>query len=208
MAITKIKSLQVQNVTSDIQTQLDAKIDIAGYVVGELPSGSINGINDTFTLAQSPVSDTERVIINGVDLERGGSNDYTISGNTITFNSPPESGDKIIVDYVHSAVGGSPGSSIDIYTSSEFTHGVKTGTSFTAYNLAHNRGRSPDLIVAESKVSSVWYQEEDFYQSTHGTTYFGWYVSRANSDANTTQIQYYRISGNSETIRFRLYWFE
>jgi hypothetical protein len=206
MAKTKIDSLQIKNVTNDLQTQLDAKIDIAGYVVGELPSGTINGSNDTFTLANTPIADTERVIINGVDLERGASNDYTISGGTITFASPPETGDKIIVDYVYGATGGSGGSSIDIFTSAEFSHTAKTGTAKTDYVLAHNRGRSPDLVSMETKSGGIWYPEEDFYNN--GTTSYSYAIARASSDQDSLTIGVYRISGSTETIRFKFYWFE
>jgi len=69
----------------------------------EVPSGSINGSNTTFTLANTPVSLNSRValflILNGLVLEEGGSADYTISGSTITMNYAPKSGSKLIAFY-------------------------------------------------------------------------------------------------------------
>jgi len=56
-----------------------------GITVNEAPSGSINGVNKTFTLSQTPIEGTEQVYLNGLLQEPGSSNDYTISGSVITF---------------------------------------------------------------------------------------------------------------------------
>jgi len=69
------------------------------YVAKETPSGLINGVNVTYTLANTPVSGTEHVYLNGVLQDEGGSDDYTISGATITYNTAPETGDKLVVSY-------------------------------------------------------------------------------------------------------------
>jgi hypothetical protein len=65
----------------------------------ETPSGTINGSNTAFVLANTPISGTEEVFLNGLLLDAGGGNDYTISGATITMASAPLSGDKIRVNY-------------------------------------------------------------------------------------------------------------
>lgn len=72
----------------------------SNYVVRETPSGSINGSNTTFSLASAPVANTESVFLNGILQDVGSGNDYTISGDTITFLSAPVSGDKIRVTYL------------------------------------------------------------------------------------------------------------
>ena len=69
------------------------------FVTREVPSGSINGSNVTFTLANTPTAGTECVFLNGLLQNVGGGNDYTISGATITFNTAPESGSVILVNY-------------------------------------------------------------------------------------------------------------
>lgn len=69
------------------------------WVYREAPSGLINGSNTSYTLAATPITGTECVHLNGVLQNVGGSNDYTISTNTITFGSAPESGDVILVNY-------------------------------------------------------------------------------------------------------------
>ncbi len=72
----------------------------ADYVMGEVPSGTINGTNTVFTLAAAPVANSEAVYLNGVRQRRGSGLDYTISGNTITFVVAPQAGDSILVDYL------------------------------------------------------------------------------------------------------------
>ena len=69
-------------------------------VTREMPTGSVNGSNTAFVLAAAPVNNSEEVYLNGVLQDVGGSNDYTISGNTITFIDPPETGSKIRVSYI------------------------------------------------------------------------------------------------------------
>jgi hypothetical protein len=71
----------------------------AHFVIRETPSGSINGSNTTFTLANTPITGTEEVFLNGLLQNEGGSNDYTISGATITYNTAPQTGDELLVNY-------------------------------------------------------------------------------------------------------------
>jgi hypothetical protein len=72
----------------------------SNFVVRETPSGSVNGSNVTFTLANTPTGGTEEVYLNGLQQEPGAGNDYTISGATITYLTAPISGDKIRVSYM------------------------------------------------------------------------------------------------------------
>lgn len=71
----------------------------SNFVTRETPSGSVNGSNVTFTLANTPTSGTEEVFLNGILQEPGAGNDYTISSGTITYLTAPVSGDKIRVNY-------------------------------------------------------------------------------------------------------------
>jgi len=66
-------------------------------VYGEAPAVT-DGSADV-TLANTPIADTERVYLNGARQNRGSSNDYTLSGNTITFADTLTSGDVVVVDY-------------------------------------------------------------------------------------------------------------
>ena len=60
-------------------------------IVNETPSGTIDGSNTTFTLANTPVAGSVMVFLNGQLLTEGGTEDYTISGSTITMASAPRS---------------------------------------------------------------------------------------------------------------------
>lgn len=70
----------------------------SSYIVRETPSGSINGSNVTFTLANTPISGKEMVFLNGVLMDSA--DDYTISSATITFATAPPTGAKLRVTYL------------------------------------------------------------------------------------------------------------
>lgn len=72
----------------------------SNVITRETPSGSVNGSNTAFTLANTPIAGTESVYLNGLLQEPGAGNDYTISGPTITYLTAPVSGDKVRVSYL------------------------------------------------------------------------------------------------------------
>jgi hypothetical protein len=98
-SVTATELGYVSGVTSAIQTQLNAKLSASNLIVRETPSGDVNDVNTVFTLANTPVANTEEVFLNGLLQEPGSGNDYTISGATITFETAPNTGDRIIVSY-------------------------------------------------------------------------------------------------------------
>lgn len=66
----------------------------------EVPSGTINGTNATFALANTPSPSTSvQLYLNGLRMDHGV--DYTISGSTITFatTSLPQTGDLLLASY-------------------------------------------------------------------------------------------------------------
>lgn len=69
-------------------------------VFNEVPSGTIDGTNATFTLAHTPVAGTLLLFVNGLLMNEGG--DYTLSTNTITFaaGAKPEAGDWMKATYL------------------------------------------------------------------------------------------------------------
>ena len=72
--------------------------DLPTFVYGEVPSGTVNGSNKIFTLAQATnPADSLCVFLNGVRQITGVS--YSLNGTTITFTSAPVPGDTILVDY-------------------------------------------------------------------------------------------------------------
>lgn len=63
---------------------------VVSYADDETPTGTIDGVNDDFTLAHtpSPVASLQ-IFVNGVYQVR--TVDYTITGDAITFTTPPAS---------------------------------------------------------------------------------------------------------------------
>lgn len=72
----------------------------SNFVTEETPSGSINGSNVTYTLANTPTAGTVKLFLNGIRLKSGAGNDYTISTNTITVSTALISGDVLLTDYM------------------------------------------------------------------------------------------------------------
>ena len=72
----------------------------SSHVFLETPGGTLNGTNTTFTLANTPVSGTVCVFLNGMLQTSGAGNDYTISGGTITMLTAPLSTDDLLVNYL------------------------------------------------------------------------------------------------------------
>lgn len=68
-----------------------------GFVDNEVPTGVVDGVNDTFTLASAPISGSLK-LYNAIRL-KGGGVDYTQSSNIITFTAPPEVGSNLLADY-------------------------------------------------------------------------------------------------------------
>lgn len=81
------------------QIPTTAGMTSANFVTREVPSGSINGSNVTFTLANTPTAGSEEVFLNGILQDVGAGNDYTISGGTITYLAAPLTGEKLVVNY-------------------------------------------------------------------------------------------------------------
>jgi hypothetical protein len=75
----------------------------SNFVVRETPSPAPNGVVTTFTCTGNAIAGSERVYLNGVLMEPGAGNDYTV-GNlsplTITFLFVPTPTDKIRINYL------------------------------------------------------------------------------------------------------------
>lgn len=81
---------------------------IARYIAEEVPTGTINGSNDTFQLAYAPLTGSLSVYINGqlqtIDDGSGSDEDYSLSGSSNDYvvfktHAIPETGDVVIVSY-------------------------------------------------------------------------------------------------------------
>lgn len=69
----------------------------ANTVYGETPSGTIDGVNDTFTLVTTPITAKLRIYLNGQRLTDG--IDFTFTGSTITMTTIPYPLDILRADY-------------------------------------------------------------------------------------------------------------
>ena len=76
---------------------VDNAVGAVTNVYNELPTVTDGSAN--VTLSNTPTAGTERVYLNGNRQAPGASNDYTISGTTITFSSALQTGDVCLVDY-------------------------------------------------------------------------------------------------------------
>lgn len=69
----------------------------ANLVTNETPTGTVDGTNTTFTLANTPYQ--LHLYLNGVLQDAGSGNDYTLSGAIVTMLFTPQVGDKIRAYY-------------------------------------------------------------------------------------------------------------
>lgn len=76
-----------------------AYLTASNFVPKETPAGTVDGTNMTFTLANTPIVGTEHLYWNGMLLESGAGNDYTISGATITMLFAVQAGEKLRCSY-------------------------------------------------------------------------------------------------------------
>lgn len=79
-------------------------ITSSSFIIGELPAGAIDGANVTFTVANTPLASKFALYHNGQRLRAGGTEDYTISGATITTTFAPKGNpgqtDVLVADYL------------------------------------------------------------------------------------------------------------
>jgi hypothetical protein len=76
-------------------------------IVGEeLPGGAMDGVNMEYTLAQTPMTGSVVLYLNGIRLKYGLTHDYTVSGSTITMTYPPLSTDLFVATYTYSGAAG------------------------------------------------------------------------------------------------------
>lgn len=71
----------------------------SNFVDKEVPSGTKNGSNPTFTLANTPTAGSEHLYLNGILQNVGAGNDYTITGGTITMLNIPLASDVLLASY-------------------------------------------------------------------------------------------------------------
>lgn len=78
----------------------DDFISDSDVITNETPSGLINSSNVTYVLANTPVDGTVTVYLNGLFQAQGSALDYSISGDTITFNKAPRTNSELYACYI------------------------------------------------------------------------------------------------------------
>lgn len=82
---------------------IDGKFITKGWVQ-EVPSGTVNGSNTTFTISFAPRElDALEVYVDG--LRQRKTTDFTFSGTTITFVSAPVTDQYVYVEYFQNTGG-------------------------------------------------------------------------------------------------------
>lgn len=79
-------------------------IPLDNYIVREVPTGNIDGSNTEFELAETPLSGSEMLFLNGHLQDRYDNQeefgDYTINGASISFISAPQLNDTLVANYL------------------------------------------------------------------------------------------------------------
>jgi len=110
----------------------------SGEWYSETPTGTVNGINDTFTIANTPDSNSLDLKLNGAS-QTGGGVDYTLSAATITFVSAPLTGSVLTAQYTVGGVGGGGGGAVSSVSNSDSTLTISptTGAVVASLNLTN-----------------------------------------------------------------------
>lgn len=85
-------------ISTETQAALNLKAGRDAFAIGVVPSGSINGVNTAFVCPQTPYAGSVEVFLNGLRMIEGIS--YTFLTATVTFITPPETGDTVIFNYI------------------------------------------------------------------------------------------------------------
>jgi hypothetical protein len=138
---------------------------LATFVDAETPSGTINGVNATFTLVNAPQPVSSLALYrNGVHQMLG--SDFTLTANTIQFlaASIPQVGDSLTVSYREGGNGGSP--TLQINTAAPLAGGGSLTSTLTLSlaDAAFLRRGHRTMVVGDGQAGG-FYQGGTFPQS-------------------------------------------
>jgi hypothetical protein len=84
-------------IISVVNCPSDRIMDSNDFIANETPTGTINGINATFTLANTPIASTVQLVLNGSIITNG--TGATITGASVVFDSAPTDGSTLRAFY-------------------------------------------------------------------------------------------------------------
>lgn len=115
----------------------------------EVPTGDVDGVNDTYTLVNTPADkDGVVVLLNGVTQYNG--IDYTVTGDTITFITPPANGSTIFAYYNTFTAGGVDTLEQSFETVSKNLKAYPATLSYTGDNLTEIVYTLPSGIITKT----------------------------------------------------------
>jgi hypothetical protein len=91
----------IANDIADVTDAVAAKVTLADLKFNVALTGTIDGTNKAFALPESAANDTLCVFWNGQMLKP--TDDYVVSGTTVTMSGSPDPGDKVWANYVKAA---------------------------------------------------------------------------------------------------------
>jgi hypothetical protein len=99
-------------------------------VTGETPSGTIDGSNATFTLAETPIEDTQEIFLDGTRLDSV--DDYVLTANSLELNDAPAAGSTLLANYQYLGDPANPWNAVASMFAGPDAYSVTEG-------LAHNQ---------------------------------------------------------------------
>lgn len=108
------------------------------------PTGTIDGSNTIFTLPSVPDASSLFLVLDGMPLDPGVGDDYSLSGSTITFTTAPATGSKLVYWYTLSTPV-APAATDGLLTT--------TGTVTVGTSIAPTAGQG---LVAISPTAAQW----------------------------------------------------
>lgn len=99
-SITAMKlNLMIKQLNDAIAAGGGGGTSLGNLIYGEVPAGTVNGVNKNFTTANTYRPTLLSVFLNGVRQRR--TNDYSeTSNNSFSFVAAPQTGDILSVDYM------------------------------------------------------------------------------------------------------------
>ena len=94
-----VRDVDMNEIKSVVNTNAGLMAEKSKFIYNEVPTGTVNGSNTAFTLANTPASGTLQLYADGMRM-KGGGVDYTLSGANITMVIAPSTA--IVADYMTS----------------------------------------------------------------------------------------------------------
>lgn len=166
------------------------------FINNEIPSGTINGSNTSFTLAYTPVSGSLRIERDGQAIYE--TDDWTLSGTTLTFVTAPATGSKLRAFYQKSLSVAGNADTLDGYHANATPTASNIPVLDSKAQLPYSDGWTPagetfvyasaTTVTISGDLTTKYYKgmKIKLTQSTGGTKYFVIATDSSYGAPNTT----------------------